>query len=456
MWYYKNQKIRTYGGKMEREKVIEKVSPIVKKDNRLIEGRYDVTAVEYKLILFFMSFIDEADLVEDDFPVFKIPVSLILEEMGQKENYTYVKEAVERLMRRVITFERVNEKGKKEFTKYALISKAKYVEGSATVEVQIHRDLVPFYRKLKERYTKIPLKPVFSMKSKYSIRLYELLKQFESTGYRIDSLEDLRFYLAIEKNEYKRFESFERKVIQPAVSEISEKTDITVSYRKIKRGRKVAEIEFIITPKAGIAEKGSHEAHHRVSILDIEKTAIKMFEIAKARREYREAIEKIYTLGGKDRIKKNEILFLLLNSGEDEKITINKIAHAVKNKAVRNPFGLLLSVMDIDIEKARYKELLNSDLEVEVEFFKELSENYELQREEDIENIIEAVKEVIEKHPEGKSVIGMVPFMSTIAGSSVFLVPLDRESALTADYIKDFEEEISYQLKKRGYRFYVV
>lgn len=441
---------------MEREKMIEKTRSMVKKDNRLIEGKYDVTVTEYKLILFFMSFIDEADLEEDGFPIFRIPVRLFIEEIGgkNKENYSFIKESVENLMRRVITFERVNENGKKEFIKYNLISRARYVEGEATVEVQIHKDLLPFYRYLKEKYTKIPLQFVFSLKSKNSIRMYELLKQYESTGYRRDKVETLRFYLGIEKKEYKRFESFERKVLRPATNEISEKTDLIVSYTKLKKGRKVEEIEFSILKKSNITQ--TSQEMEKASGSEIEKVALEMLEIAKVRQEYRDVIDKLYEFGKRERIKKNEILFILLNSKEDRDLTISKISHAIKNKVVKNPFGLLLTLLEIDIERAKYKDLLNSDIEIEIEFFRKLSEAYELQKEEDLLNVIEAVKELTEKYPEERKFLGMLPFNAIIINKSVFLVPLDRESRTIFDYAKNFEEDLIFVLKKRGYTLYTL
>jgi len=115
--------------------------------------------------------------------------------------------------------------------------------------VSIAPEFKPYLLQLKEFFSKIPIKYTYVLNSRYAIRLYELLKQYENTGFRVDYLPELREMLGVEPNEYIRFDNFEKRVLKQAVKEINEKTDIEVSYKKKKTGRKITHIEFEIKSK---------------------------------------------------------------------------------------------------------------------------------------------------------------------------------------------------------------
>jgi len=213
-------------------------------ENALIEARYNLTVEEQRLILATIAMLDSVE-TRDHLPVLKIPVKLIIETTGiHEKNYNQIKNALQRLMGRVITIE--DENG---FELYQWFIKAKYEKGQGSIEVQFHPDLKPFLLGLKKRFTKIPLNQVLQLRSKYAIRLYELLKRYEDTGFRTDYLPELRLKLGVEENEYKVFKDFERRVLKPAVNEINEKTDLEVNYTKKKTGRKITHIEFEIKSK---------------------------------------------------------------------------------------------------------------------------------------------------------------------------------------------------------------
>ena len=214
-------------------------------ENALIEARYSLTVEEQRLILTTIAMLDNIETASNGFPTLKIPKKLIIETTGLHEkDYKVVKNSLERLMSRVITIE--TEKG---FELYQWFAKAKYNKGDEYIEVQFHPDLKPYLLELKKRFTKIPLKQVLKLRSKYAIRLYELLKRYEDTGFRTDYLPELRKKLGVEEKEYKAFKDFEKRVLKPAVKEINEKTDLEVSYTKKKTGRRITHIDFKVKSK---------------------------------------------------------------------------------------------------------------------------------------------------------------------------------------------------------------
>jgi len=209
-------------------------------ENALIEARYSLTVEEQRLVLTTIAMLDNVETAPSGFPMLKIPKKLIIEATGLHEkDYKVIRNSLEKLMSRVITIE--TDKG---FELYQWFAKAKYNKGDEFIEVQFHPDLKPYLLELKKRFTKIPLKQVLQLRSKYAIRLYELLKRYEDTGFRTDYLPELRKKLGVEDNEYTRFFDFEKRVLKPAIEEINEKTDLQVSYIKKKTGRRITHIEF--------------------------------------------------------------------------------------------------------------------------------------------------------------------------------------------------------------------
>ena len=73
-----------------------------------------------------------------------------------------------------------------------------------------------------EQFTKIDLLSISKLKSIYSIRLYEIISQFGSTGYRVISLDDFRFSMdCLER--YKENKELIKFVVKPALKEINQK-----------------------------------------------------------------------------------------------------------------------------------------------------------------------------------------------------------------------------------------
>ncbi|MEM1136181.1 MAG: replication initiation protein, partial [Bacteroidota bacterium] len=81
--------------------------------------------------------------------------------------------------------------------------------------------------------------------SQYSMRIYELLKQYEFIGKRKIGVEKLRHMLMLE-NKYESYNLFKRKVIEKARLDLDKNCDIGFTYQEFKTGRKITSIEFLI------------------------------------------------------------------------------------------------------------------------------------------------------------------------------------------------------------------
>jgi plasmid replication initiation protein len=101
---------------------------------------------------------------------------------------------------------------------------------------------------LHKQFSSYRLKQIAGLKSVYSIRLLEFLTQFKSTGKLAIELRKFKDRLEI-KNEYKRFYNLKMRVIEPAVKELMEKSNLIINWKPIKTGKRITQLEFIFSEK---------------------------------------------------------------------------------------------------------------------------------------------------------------------------------------------------------------
>ena len=89
-----------------------------------------------------------------------------------------------------------------------------------------------------------------NLNSVYSVRLYELLIQWKTAGKTpVFELSLFRGQMGLNDDEYKIMGNFKLRVLDLAVNEINEKTDLTVSYTQEKKGRLIHGFKFTVRTK---------------------------------------------------------------------------------------------------------------------------------------------------------------------------------------------------------------
>jgi len=137
-------------------------------------------------------------------------------------------------------------------------SSYRYIAGKGRLEVSFDPALKPYMLELKQQFTKYKLENILRFKSVYSIRLYELAKSWEARGDFTISLDEFRQIIGLEcldrkdkncKPKYKLYGDLKRKIINRAIKEINALSDIKLSFKEKKTGRKVTSLHFAIKPK---------------------------------------------------------------------------------------------------------------------------------------------------------------------------------------------------------------
>jgi plasmid replication initiation protein len=126
-----------------------------------------------------------------------------------------------------------------------------YCARQGYVELCFSDKIRPHITDLRSDFTLVDLNAVRGMTSVHSIRIYELLRQYRGTGWLSISLVDLRVLFQLE-NKYTEYFDFKRKVIDKAVKEINQRTNLQVAYEVKRTGRKVTDITFRFTERLSV------------------------------------------------------------------------------------------------------------------------------------------------------------------------------------------------------------
>ncbi len=238
---------------------------LVVKSNELVEARYMFDVWETR---FFHSLIASIDRKDEDDKVYRLWFKDIKKNFQLKSNqsYSYLREAAISMASKSVYIGWMNDKHRRgrmhriiRFVDF--LEKGQKGEGAKQqeyVDVSIDKDIKPYLLDIKKnfdpkltRYTSYDLRNIIKLKP-YSTRIYELLKQFEYKGFRTIVIEDLKEMFEI-KDEYPRFSNFYQKVIITSIDAINKNTDLRIpkdKIEKIKRGRKVYALRFMIMSKS--------------------------------------------------------------------------------------------------------------------------------------------------------------------------------------------------------------
>ena len=244
---------------------------LVVKSNRLIEASYRLDLVEQRIILFAIKEARESKLglTSDHFLTIRAADYAAQFNVSTKKAYEQIKTASATLyMRSLVLYDTHPESGKERVTKARWVSAASYIDGEGAIQIQFSGVIVPYITMLEREFTSYRLAAVSSMSSTYAIRMYELLIQWGSTGKREVELSWLKTALMIEKD-YPRLFDLKKWVIEVALDQINQHSDLTVSYTQRKTGRTVTQLIFTFKPKGPQKKLISQELSRR----DIERLA---------------------------------------------------------------------------------------------------------------------------------------------------------------------------------------
>lgn len=242
-------------------KLMDDTDTYVFKSHNLIESGYNFTLNEQRLTYlaskklkpkYIKSNIKPSQmktlLANESFKDLKIYVNEFKDAFGLKTNnlYTVLKDTAESLYNKSIQY--MQDDGT--FVEKRWVITCKYNSDEKYVALTFHPDLILDLLVIKGRFGKMNYNATKSFKSTYAFRIYELLQNYAYKGFRTFELEDLRYKLGIyDDSKYSSFGDFKKRVLNPAMESINDSTNLKISFKEKRYGRKVGAIEFKITQK---------------------------------------------------------------------------------------------------------------------------------------------------------------------------------------------------------------
>ena len=224
--------------------------------NDLIKSKSNLSLNEVKLLrICIMQVIKEAK----DFQTYRVNITDLakLLNIDRHDIYRDMDTMTTHLLKEVVCIGDGNPKHK--WLKFQWVSRCKYDSG--VLEIRLHDDLKPYIIGLSKYYTQYILQDVLILKSVYSIRLYELIRQ--EMRYEVFANRTATVYLSLDtikkatdtEKKYYKLSMFRARVIDSSIAEIKNRLGYNITYELKKESRKVVGFTFHIESVNNISPK---------------------------------------------------------------------------------------------------------------------------------------------------------------------------------------------------------
>ena len=218
----------------------------VVKSNKVVEASYMLSLAEQRVLLACIAQIDSTAVLTEEYR-FEVTASGVADLAGLENlsnTYRDLKKASEKLYERSVIIDDPDPDNPKiTQRKTRWISTIDYVPGEGKVVLSFAFGIIPYLSQLSREFTKYKLKHVARFESVYSIRLYELLVQWSSLGEREIEVEWLKNQFQVGEK-YSRLVNLKKRVIDPAVEEINQHSNLWVKYGQRKSGKTITHFQF--------------------------------------------------------------------------------------------------------------------------------------------------------------------------------------------------------------------
>lgn len=231
---------------------------LVVKDNALINASYNLDLVEQRLIL--LAIVEARGSgrgINANDPLEVHAESYVNQfNVARQTAYQALKDACKDLFARQFSYQEVNRRGNIENVLSRWVSEIRYIDDEATVKLIFAPAIVPLITRLEEQFTKYELQQISDLSSAYAVRLYELLIAWRTTGQTpVIELAEFRQKIGVLDDEYTRMGNFKDRVLNLAITQVNEHTDINVKCEQHKKGRNISGFSFTFKQKKVITSK---------------------------------------------------------------------------------------------------------------------------------------------------------------------------------------------------------
>ncbi len=211
--------------------------------NHLIEASYRMSVPAKRCMLMLLSRIHPGQ--KDVSESIRIEAADYAKKTGVSFDQAYkdIKNGVRELRRTNIV---IKDRNSSITTECMVAGTMKYHTNQGWLETRFTPEIGPYIHNLvKQGYTTIAVDEALKFSGFYTFRFYELLMQFRLSKERYITIDRIREVFQIDSKQYSRWGDFKRRVIEPSIKEIEDKTEYSVDWDIIKTGRTVTSLMFI-------------------------------------------------------------------------------------------------------------------------------------------------------------------------------------------------------------------
>ena len=218
----------------------------VRQSNALTNARFEYSELQLDLFFFMLSKLRKTQ----ESLVYQLNIKELSALTGKQYHLPYLLLATEGMMSRVFSI--TTEKSVKQLSMFQRIE---YLTGTGITEIKLSEDILPHLFHLKDNFTSYGLAAALRLTSKYAKRIYQLCSQWKDIGetkkYDVQDLKKTLGLIDDKGNEkMKQFGQLRSFVLDPAVKQINEHTELHISYKLEKAGRSFKNIVFTVKPQA--------------------------------------------------------------------------------------------------------------------------------------------------------------------------------------------------------------
>ena len=226
---------------------------IAMQHNNLVEAKYSMTLQQKRVMIWLVSKIKPDDI---DFKEHVLSIRELIEicQLSGESSYKEIKNITFSLIEKGIRIIDITDPSNKREIQVSWLSSADYSHGQ--VKLSFSPKLKPYLLQLKEKFTAVSTLDLMQFKSIHAIRIYELLKQYQDIGERILTIDDIKECCGVQ-DKLKQYTEFEKYLLLISQREINGKSDINFNFERIKKGRKIVAIKFIISKNKAYEQRNN-------------------------------------------------------------------------------------------------------------------------------------------------------------------------------------------------------
>jgi plasmid replication initiation protein len=228
----------------------------IKQHNAITEARYEMTALQKNIFYLLLAQLKDGEYDKNRY-------ELSIGALNEIRNVRVNKEEILQSARGLISSGlNLYDPIQKTSITIGILASANYKgeKNKEILSIEFDTQLYPFLYNVKNRFTTFSLADALKLKSKYAKRIYEMLSQYKDTGVFKITVKELKERLGLidlksGKEQYSEFGLFAKYVLEVALKEINDQTDIRFTYIAKKTGKKITDLEFRIIYKPNNIKK---------------------------------------------------------------------------------------------------------------------------------------------------------------------------------------------------------